>query len=226
MPSFPGLKRFVEFIRQQGAVPGIQLGHSGRKARRFRPWEGGAPLKPSPEIDDWDAWELVSSSGINSPESDPTAARADARGDPGVIERWGQAARRAHEAGFDVLEIHGAHGYLIHQFLSPFSNLRNDEYGGSELNRMRFCIEVVESVRAPLAGRTSRCSCASRSRTMPAGGRDQSVALAKHRQAQGRRRDRLQLGRHARLAGGERRAGRPTATRCPMPSGCGRTPTS
>ena len=68
----PGLKRCVDFIRQHNAVPGIQLGHSGRKARRFRPWEGGAPLKPSPEIDDWDAWELVSSSAINSPDTDPT----------------------------------------------------------------------------------------------------------------------------------------------------------
>ena len=65
-----------------------------------------------------------------------------------MIERWGEAARRAHEAGFEVLDIHGAHGYLIHQFLSPFANVRNDEYGGSELNRMRFAIEVVESVRA------------------------------------------------------------------------------
>src|SRR5215813_13752680 len=144
----PGLRRCAEFIRRNAAVPGIQLGHSGRKARRFRPWEGGAPLKPSPEIDDWEAWELVSSTALNAPESDPTP-RALTRGEiPEVVEHWGQAARRAHEAGFEVLDIHGAHGYLIHQFLSPFSNLRNDEYGGSELNRMRFAIEVVESVRA------------------------------------------------------------------------------
>src|SRR3954467_13996076 len=68
----PGRRRCVDFSRQHNAVPGIQLGHSGRKARRFRPWEGGAPLKPAPEIDDWDAWELVSSSGINSPDTDPT----------------------------------------------------------------------------------------------------------------------------------------------------------
>src|SRR6185312_6217778 len=62
----------VEFIRRNGAVPGIQLGHSGRKARRFRPWEGGAPLQPSPEVDDWDAWELVAPSALASPETDPT----------------------------------------------------------------------------------------------------------------------------------------------------------
>ena len=143
----PGLKRCVDFIKQHNAVPGIQIGHSGRKARRFRPWEGGAPLKPSPEIDDWDAWELVSASARNSPDTDPTPRALTREEIPQVIERWGQAARRAHEAGFEVLDIHAAHGYLIHQFLSPFSNLRNDEYGGSELNRMRFCIEVIESVR-------------------------------------------------------------------------------
>src|SRR5947207_14692364 len=97
---------------------------------------------------------------------------------PQVIEHWGQAARRAHQAGFDVLDIHGAHGYLIHQFLSPFSNVRNDEYGGSELNRMRFAIEVVESVRAhwpagkPLFLRLSVQDDAG-------WGPDQSVALAK-----------------------------------------------
>src|SRR5260370_25355155 len=148
----PGLKRCVDFIRLHNSVPGIQLGHSGRKARRFRPWEGGAPLRPSPEIDDWEQWELVSSSGINAPATDP-APRALTRAEiPEVVERWGQAARRAHEAGFDVLDIHAAHGYLIHQFLSPFSNVRNDDYGGSELNRIRFCIGGGGNVRAHWAG--------------------------------------------------------------------------
>ena len=152
------------------SVPGIQLGHSGRKARRFRPWEGGAPLTPSPEVDDWDGWELVSSSGINAPATDPTPRALTRAEIPEVVERWGQAARRADEAGFDVLDIHGAHGYLIHQFLSPFSNVRNDEYGGSELNRMRFCHRGGGERARALAGRASRCSCASRSRTIPAGG--------------------------------------------------------
>src|SRR5438270_294 len=110
--------------------------------------------------------------------TDP-APRALTRAEiPEVVERWGQAARRAHEAGFEVLDIHGAHGYLIHQFLSPFSNLRNDDYGGSEINRMRFAIEVVESVRAhwpeskPLFLRLSVQDDAG-------WGPDQSVALAK-----------------------------------------------
>ena len=143
----PGLARCVEFIRAHGAVPGIQLGHSGRKARRFRPWEGGAPLLRSAEIDDWEAWELVSASAANSPTTDPTPRALTRDEVERTVLNWGQAARRAQEAGFEMLEIHGAHGYLIHQFLSPFSNLRNDDYGGSELNRMRFCIEIVEEVR-------------------------------------------------------------------------------
>lgn len=144
----PGHARLVEFIRAHGSVAGLQIGHSGRKARRFRPWEGGKPLVRTPEVEDWEGWELVSASALNSPESDPTPRALTRDEIPEVIERWGQAARRANEAGYQVLEIHAAHGYLIHQFLSPFSNVRNDEYGGSERNRMRFCIEVVESVRA------------------------------------------------------------------------------
>jgi 2,4-dienoyl-CoA reductase-like NADH-dependent reductase (Old Yellow Enzyme family) len=144
----PGLRRCAEFIRRNAAVPGIQLGHSGRKARRFRPWEGGAPLKPTMEVDDWEAWELVAPSALSAPDTDPPPRALSHDEIAKLVGAWGEAARRADEAGFDMLEVHGAHGYLIHEFLSPFSNRRNDEYGGSELNRMRFCIEVVEAVRA------------------------------------------------------------------------------
>jgi 2,4-dienoyl-CoA reductase-like NADH-dependent reductase (Old Yellow Enzyme family) len=174
----PGLKRCVEFIRSHNAVPGIQLGHSGRKARRFRPWEGGAPLKPSAEVDDWEAWELVAPSALSSPETDPVPRALSREEIPKLVEAWGQGARRAHEAGFEVLDVHGAHGYLIHEFLSPSANRRNDEYGGSELNRMRFCIDVIEAVRAqwpaskPLFLRLSVEDNAG-------WGPDQSVALAR-----------------------------------------------
>ena len=143
----PYFSRLADFIRQHGAVPAIQLGHSGRKARRYRPWEGGKPLDPLPEINDWDAWELVSSSG-ESDNGEPRPRALPIEEIHNVIECWGAAAGRADQAGFDVLEIHGAHGYLIHQFLSPHTNRRNDTYGGSEANRLRFAIEVVESVRA------------------------------------------------------------------------------
>ena len=144
----PGLKRCVDFIRAHGAIPGIQIGHSGRKARRFRPWEGGAPLVRSAEIEDWDDWELVAPSALALPKTDPLPRALLPSEVPKLIETYGEAARRAHEAGYDVLDIHGAHGYLIHEFLSPLANARTDAYGGSELNRMRFCIEVVEAVRA------------------------------------------------------------------------------
>lgn len=174
----PHFRRLSDFIRQHDAVPGIQIGHSGRKARRFRPWEGGKPLVPSPEIDDWEAWELVAPSALPGGPGDPVPRALSRDEIPRVVEAWGNAARRADEAGFDLLEIHGAHGYLIHQFLSPMANRRNDDYGGSELNRMRFAIEVVEAVRAnwpnhkPLFMRLSVQDGAG-------WGPDESIALAK-----------------------------------------------
>jgi 2,4-dienoyl-CoA reductase-like NADH-dependent reductase (Old Yellow Enzyme family) len=143
----PHYKRLADFIRQHGAVPAIQLGHSGRKARRFRPWEGGRPLTPQPEVKDWEAWELVAPSAEAANDIDPIPRALSIDEIKEVIEHWGQAAARVDAAGFDVLEIHAAHGYLIHQFLSPFANRRNDEYGGSEENRMRFATEVVRAIR-------------------------------------------------------------------------------
>ena len=143
----PGLARIVDFIHNCGSKAAIQLGHSGRKARTGRPWEGGKPLEPSTDIADWDAWELVAPSALASDARSPVP-RALARDEiPAAIEAWGKAAARAHAAGFDAIEIHGAHGFLIHEFLSPVANQRTDEYGGSERNRMRFAIEVVECVR-------------------------------------------------------------------------------
>ena len=131
----PYFKKLSDFIRMYGSCPGIQLGHSGRKARRYRPWEGGKPLDPLPEIEDWDSWELVSSTGEGDPgDPPPRSLSVDEVQD--IVQKWGDAAERANKAGFDVLEIHAAHGYLIHQFLSPHVNRRNDRYGGSEENRL------------------------------------------------------------------------------------------
>jgi 2,4-dienoyl-CoA reductase-like NADH-dependent reductase (Old Yellow Enzyme family) len=141
------LKRITELIKRNGAVAGIQLGHSGRKARRSVPWEGRVPMAHCPGVDRGEEWELVGPSAI---PHDPKYAvpremtRDDIRE---VAEAWGEAARRANEAGFDVVEIHGAHGYLIHQFLSAASNQRTDEYGGSLENRMRLAVEVARHVR-------------------------------------------------------------------------------
>ena len=145
-------RRLADFIRSQNSVPAIQLGHSGRKARRFRPWEGGAPLTEEGAIkagvDDWDEWELVAPSAIGSSETEPIPRALSFGEIQKTIENWSEAARRANEAGFEVLEIHAAHGYLLHQFLSPKANLRTDEYGGSESKRMRLPLEIAEAVRA------------------------------------------------------------------------------
>ncbi|MGO8917945.1 MAG: NADH:flavin oxidoreductase/NADH oxidase [Stellaceae bacterium] len=137
----------ADFIRSHGAVPGIQLGHAGRRARLERPWEGGRPLQPSPEIEDWEGWEFIGPSPISAGAGEPPPRALGTNEVGQVVEAWGEAARRADAAGFEVLEIHGAHGYLVHQFLSPLANQRADSYGGSEQNRMRFALEVVEAVR-------------------------------------------------------------------------------
>jgi 2,4-dienoyl-CoA reductase-like NADH-dependent reductase (Old Yellow Enzyme family) len=144
----PGLRRIVELVHGCGAAVGIQLGHSGRKSRTARPWEGGKPLAKSAAIEDWDAWELVAPSAIAADAGSPVPRALDKAEIRGIAEAWGRAAARAQAAGFDVVEIHGAHGFLIHEFLNPESNRRADEYGGCLANRMRFAIEVAECVRA------------------------------------------------------------------------------
>lgn len=148
----PQLARVVELVHLCGAAAGIQLGHSGRKARTGRPWEGGKPLVRTAALDaqisDWDDWELVAPSALPADEGAPVPRALRKDEIRAVTEAWGRAAGRAHAAGFDVVEIHGAHGFLIHEFLSPVANQRSDEYGGSEANRMRFAIEVIECVRA------------------------------------------------------------------------------
>lgn len=145
----PALARCANFIKAHGAVAGIQLGHSGRKARLSRPWEGGRPLAGSePGTYDWEGWELVAPSAVPHTDRSPTPRALSHVEVRDMIGKWGEATGRAAKAGFDLLEIHGAHGYLVHQFLSPVANQRTDEYGGSELNRMRFAVEVAACVRA------------------------------------------------------------------------------
>ncbi len=146
----PGLKHLADHIRANGSVAAIQLGHSGRKARRFRPWEGGKPLTreqaEAEGVKDWDAWRLVSASSV-AQEGDPEPHGLSRSEVQEMVKLWGQGVRRCQEAGYDIVELHGAHGYLVHQFLSPASNLRNDDYGGSEANRRRFLMEIVEESR-------------------------------------------------------------------------------
>lgn len=157
-----GLKPIVDTIHANGARAGIQLGHCGRKGRMTRPWEGGKYFDANPGIADWDEWELVAPSAIAASRSAPVPRPLTLAEIALVVERWGAAARRANAAGFDVLEIHAGHGYLVHQFLSERANTRTDRYGGPIRQRMRFAIEVAEAVRAQWPARKPlfvRLSC-------------------------------------------------------------------
>jgi 2,4-dienoyl-CoA reductase-like NADH-dependent reductase (Old Yellow Enzyme family) len=137
------LSRITAFIRSQGASPGIQLAHAGRKASVRRPWEGGAPIAEAEG-----GWQTVAPSPIPFRNGDPVPHELTTNEIHTLIGDFAAAARRALAAGFEIVEIHGAHGYLIHEFLSQISNQRGDDYGGSLANRLRFALEVTEAVRA------------------------------------------------------------------------------
>ena len=138
------LARVARFVEEQGAAAGVQLAHAGRKASVRPPWvKGGAPLPPADG-----GWVPVGPSPIPFAEGHLAPEPLSPEGIREVIEDFARAASRALAAGFRVLEIHGAHGYLLHQFLSPVSNGRQDRYGGSFENRARLACEVVEAVRA------------------------------------------------------------------------------
>jgi 2,4-dienoyl-CoA reductase-like NADH-dependent reductase (Old Yellow Enzyme family) len=136
------LKRITSFIHQQGSIAGIQLAHAGRKGSCARPWDGGKQIKG---IDG--GWSTVSSSAIGFNKDDDAPLELDSDGIKKVITDFRLAAERALKAGYKVLEIHSAHGYLIHQFLSPLCNRRTDEYGGSFENRIRLLLEIVKAVQ-------------------------------------------------------------------------------
>lgn len=136
------LKRITHFIEENNSVPGIQLAHAGRKASHHRPWEGGKFLKENEG-----AWKTVAPSAIPYREGEPIPHELSKEEIQKIVDDFKQATLRAKEAGFRVIELHGAHGYLLNEFLSPLSNHRTDEYGGSFENRIRFLIEITETVR-------------------------------------------------------------------------------
>ena len=140
-----GLKRVTDIIKDMGAVPAIQLGHTGRKGSEVKPWEGGAQLPP----DHPHGWPVVGPSAIPYGGKYQYPVHALSRDEiKGVHRAYAAAARRAAEAGFQWLELHFAHGYLGSSFFSPLANQRDDEYGGSLDNRMRFHLEAIDAVRA------------------------------------------------------------------------------
>ena len=144
----PGLARVAAFLREHGSVPAIQLAHAGGKASTRRPWDGGGAVTPENARPGEEPWQTVSPSGVPMGEGWPAPHPLTVEEMAGVREAFVAAARRSLEAGYEVAEVHAAHGYLLNQFLSPLTNRRDDEYGGSLENRMRFPLEVVAAVRA------------------------------------------------------------------------------
>jgi 2,4-dienoyl-CoA reductase-like NADH-dependent reductase (Old Yellow Enzyme family) len=169
------LQRIAGFVLSQGAHVGIQLAHAGRKASMSSPFVGEHLLKPEEG-----GWTTVAPSALPFNEKYTTPQALDKAGIVTIVEAFAAAARRAHQAGFDLLEIHAAHGYLLHEFLSPLSNQRTDEYGGSFENRVRLILEVTEAVRKiwpdhlPLSVRISASDWVEAGWTI-----DDSVQLAK-----------------------------------------------
>lgn len=143
-----GLARIVTLIQQQGAIAGIQLAHAGRKASCAVPWAGGKALSEAQG-----GWRPSAPSTLPFDENSPTPESLDAAGLEQVKQAFVNAAHRAIEIGFQVVEVHAAHGYLLHEFLSPLSNHRTDQYGGGFENRIRLLIEVVQAVRQAIPER-------------------------------------------------------------------------
>lgn len=145
--QIPALKEIVAFVHQQGSLIGIQLAHAGRKASNDKPWLSREQLAPTHA----QGWQTVAPSAIPFKEEDYTPQALEIAEIRALTQAFQDAARRAVAAGYDIIEIHGAHGYLIHQFLSPLSNLRTDEYGGSFENRSRLLVEIIEAVKAVIS---------------------------------------------------------------------------
>jgi 2,4-dienoyl-CoA reductase-like NADH-dependent reductase (Old Yellow Enzyme family) len=170
------LARIGRFVKAQGAAFGMQLAHAGRKASTFRPWD----QRHGMVAEDEGGWPTVGPSPIPFAEDHPHPTGLDEPGIGAVVAAFGEAARRSLEAGFDVIEIHAAHGYLLQEFLSPISNRRLDRYGGAFENRVRLLVEVVEAVRRvwperlPLSVRISATDWWTGGWTV-----DESVALAR-----------------------------------------------
>ncbi|AKU90782.1 NADH:flavin oxidoreductase/NADH oxidase [Vulgatibacter incomptus] len=139
------LARVIGAVRRHSDMPlGLQLAHAGRKASTRAPWEGGSQIRPG----EGRGWQTVAPSPVPFAKGEHPPLALDAGGITAVRKSFAEAARRAAQIGFDALQIHAAHGYLLHEFLSPISNQRNDEYGGSLENRMRLPLEVFDAVRA------------------------------------------------------------------------------
>ncbi|HAL51522.1 MAG TPA: oxidoreductase, partial [Sphingobacterium sp.] len=144
------LKEITEFIKANNSIPGIQLAHAGRKASSNKPWLGRNQFSPT----DPQGWQTVAPSAIAFHAGDYEPQELDVSAIENLIEQFGTATKRAIQAGYEIIELHAAHGYLIHQFLSPLSNLRKDTFGGIFENRIRFLIEIVKRVKQEITSQS------------------------------------------------------------------------
>ncbi len=150
----PMYRRITGFLREHGAIPAMQLGHAGRKAACGPPWTNFAPLTAADAAKGMAPWQPIAPSPV-PPRAEAQVPHALTPAEiRGTLAAWREATLRTLEAGFDLIEIHGAHGYLIHQFLSPLANQRTDGYGGDLAGRMRYALEVAETVRAAVPQET------------------------------------------------------------------------
>ncbi len=141
----PAFQKITKFIKQQGSVPGIQLAHAGRKAGTKAPWKGGGPLEDPAE-----QWQTIAPSAIPFDSNYPLPKEMTTD-DMQILQRqFESATKRALKSGFELIELHMAHGYLMHEFLSPLSNKRSDEFGGNLDNRMRYPLEITKAIRETL----------------------------------------------------------------------------
>jgi 2,4-dienoyl-CoA reductase-like NADH-dependent reductase (Old Yellow Enzyme family) len=141
-----GLSKIVKTFNQYDCLSGIQLAHAGRKASFLRPWDGASPITENDKIEP--AWQTIGPSAIPINNSSPVPKEMTIEDINRVKEDFKNAAIRANIAGFDIIEIHGAHGYLLHSIFSPISNMRNDQYGGNFENRIRFAMEIIADIKS------------------------------------------------------------------------------
>ena len=141
-----GLSKVAKIFNEYNCLSGIQLAHAGRKASYLRPWDGASPITENDKVEP--AWQTIGPSAIPINNSSPVPKEMTVEDINKVREDFKKAAQRADKAGFDIIEIHGAHGYLLHSFFSPLSNQRNDQYGGSFENRIRFAVEIIADIKS------------------------------------------------------------------------------
>lgn len=168
-------QQITRFIKSQGSIPGIQLAHAGRKASDNRPWEGRGQFAPENTF----GWQTVAPSALPFHEKDHPPRALEISDIQNIVTYFAEAAQRAVKSGYEIIEIHAAHGYLIHQFLSPLVNLRTDDYGGSFENRIRFLLEIVDAVKVHTADVSLWVRISASDWAEGGWDIDQSVALAK-----------------------------------------------